>query len=218
MTGDAYLQVLRAQWIGAALADKGAATSTFWNGVAGNRQQSIIEKAKAATIAAVGTDIGEANESKEKEVVKTAAVSESDRAITAGPDGVITIPAVACSSPTNSTAKIRFMKSHLGGMQLHYGRLGEPETFEYTFDAPAAGKYALSARVVTVSPDQHLLVAANDANEPVDITAPYTLGKWDKTLPVEVSLVKGSNVLRFSRNGENIKGLTIKDFTLTPVK
>lgn len=217
MTGDAYLQVLRAQWIGAALADKGAATSTFWNGVAGTRQQSIIEKAQASTIAAVGTDIGEANESKDKEIIKTAAVSEADRQIVTATDGVITIPAVACSKPTNSTPKIRFMKSHLGGMQLHYGRLLEPETFEYTFDAPVAGKYAISARVVTVSPDQHLFVAANDANEPVDITFPYTLGKWGKTPPVEITLAKGTNVLRFSRP-EPVKGMTIKDFTLTPVR
>ncbi|MCF7675325.1 MAG: hypothetical protein K9N23_09960 [Akkermansiaceae bacterium] len=217
MTGDAYLQVLRAQWIGAAIADKGASTTSFWNGVAGTRQQQVIEKAKAATIAAVGTDIGEANESKEKEIIKTAAVSEADRQIVTAADGVITIPAVACSTPTNSTPKIRFMKSHLGGMQLHYGRLLEPETFEYTFDAPAAGKYALSARVVTVSPDQHLFVATNDSPQPVDITAPYTLGKWDMTPPVEISLAKGTNVLRFSRP-EPVKGMTIKDFALAPVR
>jgi len=38
---------------------------------------------------------------------------------------------------------------------------------------------------------------------------------WDTTQPVEISLVKGKNVLRFSREGAT-KGLTIKDFTLTP--
>ena len=218
----AYLEVQRAQWVGTALSENktagfGGPVGGFWNGVALYRQRAIIEKSKAATIAAVGTDIGEANESKEKEIIKTTAVSEADRQIVTAADGVITIPAVACSSPANSTAKIRFMKSNLGGMQLHYGRLGAPETFEYAFDAPAAGKYALSARVVTVSPDQHLFVAANDAKEPVDITAPYTLGKWDKTPPVEVSLAKGRNLLRFSRP-ETAKGLTIKDFILTPVR
>ncbi len=113
---------------------------------------------------------------------------------------MITIPAVACSKPTNSTAKIRFMKSYLGGMQLHYSRMGGAEEFEYTFEAPAAGKYALGARVVTTSADQHLLVAANDAKEPTDIAVPFTVGMWDKTPPVEVSLVKGRNVLRFSRD------------------
>jgi hypothetical protein len=158
-------------------------------------------------LAAVGTDIGEANESKEKEVVKEATVSEADRKIVVGPDGAITIPAVACSKPTNSTGKIRFMKSYLGGMQLHYNRLGGAEEFEYTFDAPAAGKYALVARVVTTSAEQHLQVAANGATEPTDIALPFTVGMWDKTKPVEVTLAKSQNVLRFSRGGENIKGL-----------
>ena len=108
------------------------------------------------------------------------------------------------------------MESNLGGMQLHYNRIGTPEEFEYTFDAPAAGKYALTARVVTPSWKQHLLVAVNDAKEPIDIALPFTVGMWDKTQPVEVSLVKGRNVLRFSRN-EPVKGLTIKDFTLKPL-
>jgi hypothetical protein len=34
---------------------------------------------------------------------------------------------------------------------------------------------------------------------------------------VEVSLVKGRNVLRFTRI-DPVKGMTIKDFTLKPVK
>ena len=218
----AYPEVLRAQWAGTALGEKkaagfGAAAAGFWNGVALYRQRAIIEKAKAVTLAAVGTDIGEANESKEKEVVKSVTVSEADKKIVAGPDGVITIPAVACSKPTDSTPKIRFMKSYLGGMQMHYSRMGNAEPFEYTFDVSAAGKYSLSARVATVSPDQHLLVSANEAKEPIDIAAPYTIGKWDKTPPVEVALVKGKNVLRFTRN-EPVKGMAIKEFTLTPVK
>jgi hypothetical protein len=217
-----YPQVQRAQWVGAALGEKKASglaggASGFWNGVALYRQKAIIEKAKAVALAAVGTDIGEANESKEKEVVKAATVTDADKKIVVGPDVVITIPAVACSKPTNSTGKIRFMKSCLGGMQLHYNRLGGAEGFEYTFEAPAAGKYALSARVVTTSAEQHLLVAANDAKEPTDIAVPFTVGMWDKTPPVEVSLVKGRNVLRFSRS-EPVKGLTIKDFTLTPIR
>ena len=217
-----FPEVQRAQWVGTARGEKraagfGAAATGFWNGVALYRQQAIIEKAKAVTLAAVGTEIGEANESKEKEVINAVNLTEADKKIVARQDGVITIPAVACSNPKNSTEKIRFMKSYMGGMQMHYSRLGNAEPFEYTFDVPAGGKYALSARVVTVSPDQHLLVAANDANEPVDIAVPYTVGKWEQTSPVEVALVKGQNVLRFTRN-EPIKGVTIKEFILTPVK
>jgi hypothetical protein len=61
-------------------------------------------------------------------------------------------------------------------------------------------------------------VAVNGAGEPVDIALPHTVGMWDKTEPVEVALVKGRNVLRFSREHEGLKGVTIKDFTLTPVR
>ena len=92
------------------------------------------------------------------------------------------------------------MKSFSGGMQLHYNRLGGAEPFEYTFEAPQAGKYALTAQVVTVNKDQHLLVAANGGQEPVDIAVPYTVGMWQETKPVEISLVKGQNVLHFTRN------------------
>jgi len=221
-TGKPFLQVKRAQWIGDVLGEKRvfgllSGDPGFWYGVSLYVQRGIIEKAKAVALAAVGTDIGEANESKVKEAVKAATITADDRKIVVGRDGVITIPAVACSKPTNSTAKIKFMKSHLGGMQLHYSRLGQPEEFEYTFDAPAAGKYALSARVVTPSWKQHLLVAANDAKEPIDIALPFTVGMWETTKPVVVTLVKGRNVLRFSRP-EPVKGLTIKEFTLRPVK
>lgn len=220
--GKSFLQLLRAQWVGTVLGEKrafgfNAAATGFWNGVALYRQRGIVEEAKAVALAAVGTDIGEANESKVKDAAEAVTIADADKKIAVGKDGVITIPAVACSRPTNSTQKIVFMKSYLGGMQLHYNRLGKPEEFEYTCQAPAGGDYALSARVVTTSAEQHLLVAANDAKEPTDIAVPFTVGKWGKTPPVEVSLVKGRNVLRFSRN-EPVKGLTIKDFTLTPVK
>jgi len=219
--GTAYVEVQRAEWVLTALGQTKAAGAkaapSLWKEVALARQRQLIEQVQAQAIAAVGTDIGEANESKEKDVVAAVAVPEADRKIVVGAGGSITIPAVATSKPTSSTAKIRFMKGQGGGMQLHYSRLGPPEEFEYTFDAPAAGKYTLSARVVTTSAEQHLLVAANDAQEPTDIALPFTVGMWDQTAPVEVVLVKGQNVLRFSRS-EQAKGLTIKDFTLTPVK
>ncbi len=222
MAGAAYLEVLRAQWVGAALGEGKtygfhSPATGFWNGVALYRQRAVVSESKAVTLAAVGTDIGEANESKEKEVIKVVTVSEEDRKISIAPDGVITIPGVACSKPTKNTGKIRFTKSSLGGLQLHYGRLGGPETFEYTFDAPAAGNYTISARAVTVSPDQHLLVTANDSKEAVDIAVPYTMGKWEQTQPVEIAIAKGKNVLHFSRD-ESSKGISIKDFTLAPLK
>ncbi len=221
----AFMQVKRAQWIGAAMGETpvygihGKEAPGLWYGIALDRQQQIIRDTKAKVLAAVGEDLGEANESKVKEVVKAATITEADRKITVTDDGTITIPAVATSQPTNSTAKIRFMPSYLGGMQMHYSRSGNPEIFEYTFAAPAAGRYSCTARVVTTSPNQHLQVVANGSGAPVDIEVPFTVGAWGTTPAVTVNLVKGRNVLRFSHSSTGQpKGVTIKDLTLTPAK
>lgn len=221
---DQYLQTLRAHWIGDVEGETRAygfggknGAKGFWNGLAIVRRGQIAKETNAKVLAAVGEDLGEANESKVKEEVKTATIADEDRKIVVSADGVITIPAAACSSPKNNTGKIRFMKSQLGGMQLHYNRTGKAESFEYTFDAPAAGKYKLVARVVTTSDKQTMQVSANGAAQPVDIAIPFTVGEWGTTPAVDIELVKGQNVLKFSRP-EQVKGLTIKDFTLTPVK
>ena len=217
----AYLMVQCAQWAGDVLGEKRASgfrpgLSGLWNAVTLYRQRAIIEAAIALALAAVGTDIGMANESKVKESIQQVLVADTDKQVVTGTDGTITVPAVACTSPNASTDKIVFMKSHPGGMQLHYYRMGTPAAIDYAVDAPQAGKYALRARLVTVSPDQHLFVAA-DAKEPVDIALPCTVGKWEQSPPVEVVLAKGKNVLRITRN-EPGKGVSIKDFTPAPMK
>jgi len=43
------------------------------------------------------------------------------------------------------------------------------------------GKYALSARVVTVNMGQHLLLTPNNAGLAIDIALPYTVGMWTYT-------------------------------------
>jgi hypothetical protein len=219
-----YLEVKRAQWIGDALGEKRVLGTQvgepgFWYGVSLYRQQRVIEDLKSVALAAVGEDIAESNVSKEPEVVRQATVADADRVIAVGADGTITIPAAACSKPTNSTSAVRFMPSVQGGMQLHYSRSATAEPFEYTFDAPAAGTYSLTAKVVTVRPRQHLQVVANGSGAPVDIEVPYTVGMWDVTPPVSVELVAGRNVLRFS-NAANVvpRGVTIREFMLKPVR
>ena len=217
-----FLQVKRAQWIGDILGEKrayGFRTNDpeFWYAISFYRQNEIIEEAKAKTLPAVGEELGEANESKVKYAIESATITEADRKIVLGKDGLITIPAVACSKPTKSTGKIIFMPSKLGGKQLHYSRTGKPETFEYAFEAPTEGKYALTARVVTPSWKQHLLLQVNSDKKQVDIALPFTVGMWENTEPVEITLEKGRNVLRFSRAAQ-VKGVTIKNFTLKPLK
>jgi len=218
-----YIKVLRAQWVGDALGEQKVngrrlGTGGLWNALALYQKRAIVAEAKPVEVALAGEDIAEANESTKAEKIMQTEISEADRKIVVDKKGVITIPAAACSKPTNNTAKIVFMKSFSGGMQLHYNRLGkEPEVFEYEFETPKAGRYNLVGRVVTVNMNQHLLVTPNNAGTPIDIALPYTVGMWENTRPVEIELVKGKNILHFTRNIPNY-GLTIKYFTLTPVK
>lgn len=43
------------------------------------------------------------------------------------------------------------------------------------------------------------------------------VGKWELTKPVEIMLNKGPNILRFTRPAPS-RGVTIKQFTLTPFR
>ena len=219
----AYLQVKRAQWIGDVAGERPVfglqkGNPGFWYGVSLYRQQDIIKANAAVTLDAVGEELGEANESSVQYATEAATVTEADRQIVVDANGVITIPAVACSQPTKSNRKILFLPSNLGGKQLHYSRNGGAQPFEYRFDAPAAGTYALTARVVTPSWQQHLEVSVNDKKQAADIALPHTVGLWDTTEPVEVTLEKGNNVLRFEHKSDGYaKGFTIRDIQLSPV-
>jgi hypothetical protein len=187
-SGKEFLRVKRAQWIGDVMGETRtfglySGKQEYWYGVSLCTRRAVIDDAKAVALAAVGTDLGEANVSKVKEAVKTVTISDEDRKIVVGNNGVITIPAAACSKPTGNTGRIKFMPSNHGGMQLHYSRTGNAETFEYSFNARKAGTYALTARVVTPSWKQRLQVAANGAKEPLDIALPFTVGMWETTQP-----------------------------------
>lgn len=226
---DSFLQVKRAQWIGDVYGEKrvyglNSDKPAFWNSLSLNLQRKFNENSNTVTLAAVGTDIGEANESRIKEKVRKASVSAADRKISIASNGVITIPATACSKPTNSTGKIKFMNSFQEGMQLHYEQNGRAQDFEYTFISPAAGKYLLCAQVATPTWKQQLFVSANGSKQSIDLELPHTLGLWEKTKSVLINLTKGKNTLHFSRgkevttDGRRHKGITIKEFTLTPLK
>jgi hypothetical protein len=221
--GDHFLSVKRAQWIGDAMGEPrsyGFLTKSepaFWNGVSLYTQRGLIEASKAKTLAAVGEDIAEATESKVKEKIVEVTMTEEDRWAVVDAKGVITLPAAATSNPTKSSGRVLFHNSFLGGKQLHYSRGNGSQPFEYTFDAPAAGKYHLSARVATPSWKQGLKLVVNGSGKPLDIALPYTVGMWENSGPVEIELAKGTNTLTFTREG-NVKGVSIRDFTLTPVK
>ena len=224
---DQYMQVKRAQWVGDAEGEKPVYGFNeknepgFWYGVSLYKQREIINDLDAKTLAAEGEELGEANESDVKYAMVQTEITDADRKVSVNDAGVITIPAAATTKPTKSTGKIIFMPSVLGGLQLHYSRTGKNEPFEYTFNAPAAGKYELTATVASSSWKQHVLVIPN-GGKAIDWVMPHTVGLFDTTQPITVQLNKGKNTLTFTREGApaevQMKGITFKEFTLTPVK
>jgi hypothetical protein len=209
-----YFKVLRAQWISRVLGeqaynDRKGVAGGFWSGMA--HYQTVAIAATAVGLGPLGQELAEANESKENQKVEQARLAEADRKTVVGRDGAVTIPAVAHSKPTGHFVS---MNSFLGGMQLHCTGGFKAE---YAVEVPHAGKYALTARVVTVQEGQKFLLTANDAKAPVEIAMPYTIGRWQQTRPVEISLVDGRNVLHFTLQ-DGSRGVTIREFTLTPMK
>jgi hypothetical protein len=217
-----YMQIKRAQWIGDIEGEKPvygllSGVPGFWYSVSLYRQRMIIKDSKATTLKPVGAELGEAEDTRGKYQSEAANVTDEDRAIKVSQGGVITIPAVACSSPKKSGRKILFLPSNLGGKQLHYSRNGGATDFEYTFTSAVAGRYRLTARVATPSWQQRLKVLTNESQTPAIIDLPHTIGLWGQTTPVEIDLIAGSNVIRFSHENDGYaKGFSIKDFTLTP--
>jgi len=206
----AYMEVLRAQWIARALGEQdtvsGKASSMgWWTTLALYKTKVIVAEAKPAQLAALGQELGEANESAETKAraVEKAAITEADKRVIIGDDGVITIPAAACVG-------VQPMKSFLGGLQAFCGG-----AFTCNLEVTRPGKYRVTARVVTVHDEGRLQLTANNAKDAVAMVIPYTCGQWEQTKPAEVMLVQGKNVLSFSKPE---KGFTFKEFTLTPVK
>lgn len=97
-------------------------------------------------------------------------------------------------------------------------RHGIQSRLEYTLTLPRSGEYRLTARVVTVNDGQRLNVSANGAEPGITMEMPFTVGEWQESEPVSLTLKEGENVLQFWRDQPPQYGLAIKDFTLTPVK
>lgn len=71
--------------------------------------------------------------------------------------------------------------------------------------------------MATLQEGQKFLFTANDAKQPTEVAVPYTVGLWQPTRPVELTLVKGKNVLNFAVK-DGSRSVTVKEFILTPAK
>jgi hypothetical protein len=202
-----YMKVLRADWVATAYRQPPAndkALGDLWAKLADFSASLSIAESKPAELAALGENLGEANEAEDVRAAAVAAatVTDADRKIASSPAGVITIPAGAFGGA-------QLVMSFLGGQQMIYSKAISCEV-----EAPQAGRYALAARIVTVGQEQSIQVSAND-KEGVKIDIPYTRGMWETTKPVEVALVQGKNKLSFSGPS---RSMALKDFTLTPIR
>jgi hypothetical protein len=218
-----YLKVLRAQWISDVLGetdfnDRSAVVGGFWSNIAQYQSRAIAAAIDAKDLGTVGEDIAESNESKEVETITESPITKADRQIVVGPEGYITIPAVALTDSDQSGKAFIPMAGASGGTLLHCNRdMKAEQHFEYRINVPKAGKYTLTANVVTVQSDQKLLLTTNGSPEPLEIALPYTMGMWDATPSVEVTLAQGQNILRFTRPAPS-RGVTINVFILAPAR
>jgi hypothetical protein len=223
-----YLKVKRAQWIGSLMGEawkpglitysgktKGpaplkpgeVAKPSAWHDIGLHEQRRIISQLKPGT---TSSSVAKAN---------PAATGKAS----VDANGVITIPSASTSKPTESKRVlykgrnvdlILFLNNKEGKTVLHMGRYAKAgDTFEYTFDAPKAGKYKLVADLATPMPNHKLFATANGGT-PVEMALPYTVGLWGKSDPVELELKAGSNVLKFS----GPLRATFDQFTLTPAQ
>lgn len=210
--GEKFLPVLRAQWVSAALGeaaynDRKGIEGGLWSRLA--HLKSVALASTAVTLGPLGQELGEANEAKEKQALASDKVGEEDRQIVTSADGSIVIPAVAHGKVSGRAAA---MRSFGEGMQVHAtaGYRGE-----IAFEVPSAGKFKLSAKVVTVQNGHNFTVTVNGANSPLPIVVNNSMGEWVQTAPVEIELVRGMNTLTFALQ-DGSRGLTIKEYTLTP--
>lgn len=209
--GAEYVKVLRARWASSALGeqafnDRKKIAGGFWSSIA--NYQTFALAGKSVTLGPLGKELAEANEKKEK--LEQVAAAESDRKLTTSPAGIV-IPAVAHEKPSGSFAT---MKSHGGGQQLHCK--GGYQS-QLVFEAPQAGSYTLTARVATYTDGQKFLLSPAGSKTPVEAALPFTIGLWQQTQPVTLTLEKGRNVLTISLPKDS-RGVTVKHFTLTPEK
>jgi formylglycine-generating enzyme required for sulfatase activity len=94
----------------------------------------------------------------------------------------------------------------------------EKSRMTYEINVPKAGKYALSAKVVTANYDQAIVVSVNGSDSEATLVMPFTQGSWQESEPVVIALKAGANTLGFLRRDPPQYGIALKSFTLTPVK
>eukprot|EP00039_Didymoeca_costata_P016028 m.279956 g.279956 ORF g.279956 m.279956 type:complete len:770 (+) comp16323_c13_seq1:95-2404(+) len=144
--------------------------------------------------------------------------------ITTTPEGNIRIPA-SVYSMKNRSAAVSVNPSADAGQQLMHGgcasSVGPPCTdvptsmFGYSVPITTAGTYYLTANITTWHPNQDMNVTVNDGSSQA-VPMQYTVGWWNETQPIAVTLTAGNNTIAFTRT--TVRPVVYKNFMLYKVK
>ena len=196
-----YMKVLRAQWISRILGeeafnDRAGVDGGIWSRIA-HCMKVMLARKEATPSGHESLKPIEPPDIEEKPFVNNS--------------GIIVIPAATFSK---SSGPCIVMKSFLGGKQIH---CSGGFNAEYEVEVPQAGKYAMRVRVVTLQEGQRFLITVNDDKTSLEVAVPYTVGMWQFTEPVQLSLNQGKNIIRLALK-EGSRGVSLKDFMLIPIE
>jgi len=221
-----FQRILRGSWAATVIADE--PVSREWTpanpksyGTGGN-WSALIYAAKVTTTQAKWTDRALAKSQVPTKVAALIAkwnVTEPKPNITVGTDGSISIPAAATSF-VNASASVVMMKHYEDGSSLFHpaGNFLDPDStaFEYSIESEEGGVFYLTLNFTTWHVNGDLQLVTNSTKSPIELPVYYTTGYWKETQPVQVTLVKGKNVLRFVR--QLGQGLALKEVFLLKSK
>jgi hypothetical protein len=228
-----FQKIMRGGWVANARND--AAIDTMWvgrpgNGMGGLWSALMLYKTQLAVDAKVPFDriippaAAPIVNKIDALLAKWAQPPSPPPPITTAADGTITIPAVTISSKARS-ASTGVVKSWDKGSQLISNGCSSaagppcfiPSTSEITYNvtANAAGTFYLTANFSTYHMNQDLYVAVNGGTNK-SLPVFYTVGWWNRTQPVEVTLAKGVNSVTFTRTSG--RDVAYKEFVLSTTK
>ncbi len=113
--------------------------------------------------------------------------------------------------PAEQKGCVYVLDCHTGGKQLNFQKNMNRTWVDYKVDVPAAGTYAVTARVAVVNFDQVLDLGIGETKL-ATIKLANSFGKWATTEPVDVKLEKGPQTLRVSAPMQ--RGVAIRWFEL----
>jgi len=209
----AFQKVLRAGWVAKARND--APIDMMWSVVAENPANGkgglwsalslyLTKSVVAASPAPNRTfPTAPANNKITQLLAKFAAPPAPPAPVTTAADGTITIPAASFSSK-NKTAQASVLVSAAAGTQLLSNgcasAVGPPclnpesSAVNYAVTSAAGGDYYFTANFSTYHMNQDLFVSVN-GGKAAAVAVHYTVGWWNETQPVPVTLTKGGNTI-----------------------